>query len=142
MEHCMRKVLLLVAAGLVAFGAPVLSLAPAASAASGPTLGCNIQPSGNDNFTPRCTTSYARSKYTVDYFVSGGSGTYTYAWTPPTGGTIVAGCTSTNPDCELTFEHGSEDSTLKATVVLTQGSTKTTLTATAFIPAVCGTMFC
>jgi hypothetical protein len=136
----MRKVFLLLSAALIALSGPVFAIQPAA--ASGPSLTCNIQPSNNDNFTTRCSTTRAVNTYTLDYLVQGGTGTYTYAWTYPEPSTVLAGCTSTNPDCEISVFHGSQDDTYTATVVLTQNGTHTTLTASAFIPAVCPPMFC
>lgn len=133
----MRKLFLLLAAAMIAFGIPVLSVIPASAASL--SMGCNIQPSGNDNFTSVCGTTYARSSYTVDYYVQGGSGTYTYAWTPPAGQPIVEGCTSTSPSCTISTTPGQ---VLKGSVVVTQGSTQADFSANAKINAVCGTMFC
>jgi hypothetical protein len=135
----MRKLFLLLAAAMIALGIPVLSVIPASAASL--SMGCNIQPSGNDNFTTACGTTYARSSYTVDYYVQGGSGTYTYAWTPPAGKTIVEGCTSTSPSCTISTA-APRDQELTGSVVVTQGSTHTEFSATAILNAVCGTMFC
>jgi hypothetical protein len=101
----MRKAFLSLAAAIIAFGVPALAVSPAS--ADGPLLGCNIQPSGTTAFTAgHCDIQRAAASFTVDYLVQGVTGTATYSWTPPVG-TIVAGCTSTNPDCELTVHHGS-----------------------------------
>ena len=117
-----------------------LPLTPAS--ATGPSLACNIQPSNNDNFNVMCGTSIPTTSYTISYVVQGGSGTYTYSWTPPAGGTNTGGCTSTTFYCDVSVHHGDLDHSYVATVVLTQGGTKTTLKSTAFIAGVCGNMFC
>jgi hypothetical protein len=135
----MRKIFLPLVAALIAVG-PILWAAAPASAAS-LTMGCNIQPSANDNFTDPCGTTYAAQSYTVDYYVQGGSGTYTYSWTPPAGKTIVAGCTSTSASCVISTR-ATQDQQLTGSVVVTQGSTHTDFSALAYLNAVCGTMFC
>jgi hypothetical protein len=136
----MRKAFLSLAAAVMVFGVPALAVSPASAA--GPVLGCNIQPSGTTDFTAGiCVTQRAATSFTVDYLAQSVTGTATYIWTPPAG-TIVAGCTSTNPDCELTVHHGTADQDLIATVVVTQSGSSTTLSAEAFIPAACGHMLC
>jgi hypothetical protein len=137
-----RTALPLTAAVAAVMIVAALGVAAPAIAATGPSLTCNIQPSGNDNFSPRCTTTYARNVYTLDYLAQGGTGTYTYSWTYPTPSTVLAGCTSTSGDCEISVHQGTGDSSFVATVVLTQNGTNTTLTSTAFIPGVCYPQFC
>ena len=134
----MRKALLSLAAAVIAFGVPALSLS-AASAASSPTLGCNIQPSGNDNFTHVCGTNVAANTYGVTYQVQGGTGTF--SWTPPSGVTVTNGCTSTSNICQIEVSAGGDQS-LTASVVVTQGGSSVTLSARAVINAVCGHVFC
>jgi hypothetical protein len=134
-----RKVFILLTAALIGFGIPALSINPAS--ASSLTMGCNIQPSANDNFGGVCTTAYAAGTYTVDYYVQGTIGGETYAWTPPTGKAIVGGCTSTSASCVIsTSAH--QDMELTGSVVVTQDGSEYDFSATAFLNAVCGKMFC
>jgi hypothetical protein len=137
----MRKALLSLAAAVIAFGAPALSV-DAASAASSPSLGCNIQPSTGDNFDQFCGTSDAASTYGVTYLVPGGTGTFSYAWTVPNSGTVALGCTSTSNTCVIDVSANEEDRRLTASVVVTQDGSSATLSATALINAVCGDVFC
>jgi hypothetical protein len=142
MEHfIMRKAFLSLAAALIALGGTAFSVT-AASAASGPTLGCNIQPSGGDSFTSTCGTGDASSSYGVTYEVQGQSGTVSYAWTPPASGTVTSGCTSTSDVCSISVRGLEEDQRLTATVVVTENGSPTTLSSTAIINAVCGKVFC
>jgi hypothetical protein len=137
----MRRASLLVAAAVLASGVPFLA-AGHASASSSPGLECEVAP-GHGTFTPRsCGTTIPSSLYTLDYLVTGGSGTYTYSWTRPAGTTVLAGCTSASSDCEVSIPDNGSDIMATATVVLTQGSTQTTVLATAHIAAVCGKYFC
>ena len=140
MEFPMRKVMLsLAVATAMFFALPTVG----ASAVSWPTLTCNIQPNSNDVFHPiQCGTTKVASSYTVDYFAQGGSGVFTYAWTPPSGWPIVGGCTSTSDFCIISTNARGTDRTLPATVVIHQGSSSNTQTVTAFLNAVCGTMLC
>jgi hypothetical protein len=134
-----RKVLLALAAAVIA-----LSAAPAAAAfaASSPVLTCNIQPNSNDVFhATSCGTTKVASSYSVDYYAQGGSGTYTYAWTWPSGYSF-AGCTSSSDFCILQGVRAFEDLSLVATVVIKQGSSSTTQSVTARLNAVCGNMLC
>jgi len=113
-----------------------------ASAASGPVLVCNIQPSGIFTYGDICDTAYAASTYSIDFQVQGGSGTYSYAWTVPPHFTISYGCTSTSSECTLTIRGTMAEHDITMPVALTQGGTQTTLTAEAYIPAVCGKDLC
>jgi hypothetical protein len=137
----MRKAMLTLAAAMVALGVPALSVS-AASAASGPSLGCNIQPDTNDNFVSTCGTSDAASSYGVTYLVQGTTGTPSFAWTVPSVGTVAEGCTSTSDTCVIDISANGEDRRLTASVVVTEGGSATTLSATAIINAVCGKVFC
>jgi hypothetical protein len=114
----MRKAFLSLTAAVIAFGAPVLSVS-SASAASSPTMGCNIQPSGSSNFGARCGTGDPSTTYTV-----------------------TDGCTSTSDECAISVHHGESDQDLTASVTVTQNGTSTTLSSTAIINAVCGDDFC
>jgi ABC-type sugar transport system substrate-binding protein len=137
----MRKALLSLAVAVVAFGAPALSLS-AASAASGPTLGCNVQPSANDNFSSVCTTSDAANTYGVTFLVQGQSGTASFAWAVPSGVTPADGCTSTSDVCVIDVSAVGEDVRLPVSVVVTQNGSSVTLSARAMLNAVCGRVFC
>ncbi len=120
----------------------LLSTGPA-SAFGGETLGCQIQPSTHTTFTPGCGTSLASSSYTVEYYVQNTSGSYTYAWTLPTGsGVRVAnGCATTDNWCTVSAP-SYVDQHLTAKVTLSQGGATETLSSTAIINEVCGSMFC
>jgi ABC-type sugar transport system substrate-binding protein len=137
----MRKALLSLAVAVVAFGAPALSLS-AASAASGPSLGCNVQPSGSGNFSSVCTTSDAANTYGVTFLVQGQSATSSFAWAVPSGVTVADGCTSTSDVCVIDVSAVNEDVRLPVSVVVTQNGSSVTLSARAMINAVCGRVFC
>lgn len=134
----MRKLALLASMTATLLMSIALPLTPASAA--GLSLGCSISPPGGAVASGFCTTTTAANMYTISYQVQGGSGTYTYSWTPPTGHGIIgiiSGCTSTTFYCNLSARQGMQDSDDVATVVLTQNGTRTTLQAEAFIPAVC-----
>jgi hypothetical protein len=126
-------------AALIGIGASVLSASPAS--ASSLTMGCNIQPSANDVFSSVCGTTYAAGTYSVDYYVQGTIGGETYAWTPPAGKPIVAGCTSTSASCVITTS-AHQDMELTGSVVVTQDGPQYDFSATAILDAVCGPEFC
>lgn len=137
----MRKLSLLLAAAIILFGVPALSITP--SSAAVPTgSGCNIQPSNNDVFSAGCSTSIAASSYTVDYFIAGEPSTARYAWTPPSGKTIVEGCTSTSPSCVISTPGLRSDQELTGSAVVTVNGVQTRFSATAILNAVCGSEFC
>jgi hypothetical protein len=133
----MRWLFLSLAAAAMAFSVPVLSVSSASADAL--TMGCNIQPSANDNFSFHCTTTYYATSYGVDFYVQGQTGTYTYVWTPPAGSTIIQGCTSTSATCQVKGFSGDQ---LVASVVATQGGVQTDLSAKATIPQWCGRNIC
>lgn len=138
----MRKALLaLAAAAAIIFSV----VAPtAASATSAPALACNIQPNTSSAFTTgTCTTHVAASSYDVAFQVQGGSGTYTYTWTHPSGYTVY-GCTTTSDYCTLGgVSAAGRDVHITVGVVLHQGTSSTALTETAHLLAVCGgSYFC
>lgn len=136
----MRKVLLAPAAATAIIFSAV---SPAvASAASGPVLACRIEPNSVSAFEPGfCGTDRAASSYTIAFEVQGGSGTYTYTWTYPSGYT-VSGCTSASSSCSLGGVTATHDVDLAVTVVIHQGSSSATLSASAAIAQVCGDSFC
>lgn len=137
----MRRLSLLMVAAIISFGVPALSVTP--SSAAIPTgSGCNVQPSSNDNFSSVCTTDRAVSSYTVDYFIPGEPSTATYAWTPPSGKTIVGGCTSTSPSCVISTPGLRLDQELTGSAVITVNGVHTNFSATAILSAVCGSEFC
>lgn len=137
----MRKALLALAAAAAIIFSVVLPTA--ASATSGPVLSCLIEPNaGAAGLTPGfCGTGKATSSYSIAFEVQGGSGTYTYTWTYPSGYT-VNGCTSASGSCTLEGVHANHDVNLTVSVVIQQGSSSATLYATAAIAQVCGVNFC
>ncbi len=139
----MRRLFLSLAAAAMALGVPFATVSSAS--ADTLTMGCNVQRSANDNFTTPCTTSFSETSYSVTYLVQGQTGTYTYAWTPPAGFTILQGCTSTTAYCAITVPSLNTDQRLTASVVATQGGVPTSLSATARLLGTggsCGKMFC
>jgi hypothetical protein len=137
----MRKAFTSLAAAAIAFGVLALPVS-SASAASSPTLVCNIQPSDTTDFASVCATSWAAPSYSVSFVVQGGSGTYSYAWPVPRYATVGSGCTSTSSYCALTIRGTIAEHDLFMSVVLTQSGIQTTLTAEADVPAVCGHFLC
>jgi hypothetical protein len=136
----MRRYLPILAGAVLTLAAPFIGASPA-SAFGGETLGCSVNPGGYGSGTADCGTSVPASSYSVGYNVQGGSGTYTYSWTVP-GGIITAGCTSTTSYCAIRVSEVANDRFLTASVVITQGSSHATLSATAYIPAGCGSFLC
>ncbi|ARP71562.1 hypothetical protein LK07_19405 [Streptomyces pluripotens] len=113
------------------------------SAAGGEDMVCHVSPSNSSNYTQNCFTTKSSTTYTVAYRVQNGTGSYTYAWTPPTnhGVHVAYGCTSTSDYCTITVPRQGEQY-LVANVTLTQGSYHATLSTEAEIPAMCGTQIC
>lgn len=74
----------------------------------------------------------------------GGSGTYTYSWSavPVPAGSITGGCTSTTDYCSFTIPEVRSDRYLTESVVISQAGSQATISATAFIPAGCGSQLC
>ena len=134
----MRRYLPVLAGAVLTLAAPFIGASPA-SAFGGETLGCTGRPGYSG--TSQCGTAVPAGYYGVGYFVQGGSGTYTYSWTVP-GGMITGGCTSTTSYCSIRVAAGAGDRELTASVVITQGSSQATLSATAYLPAVCGNYLC
>jgi hypothetical protein len=96
----------------------VPALSVSAASAAGPSLGCNIQPSGNGNFNSVCGTSEAANTYGVTYLVQGVTGTPSYAWTVPSSGRVADGCTSTSDTCVIDVSAVGVDRRLTASVVV------------------------
>ncbi len=134
----MRRLFLSLAAAAIAFGVPALAASPVS--ASTLTMGCNVQPSAHDTFPLGCGTGYVSQNYTVDFAVSGQTGTDTYAWTPPAYFPIVSGCTSTSTYCIIRAYEGA--GLLRGSVVVTQGGVQTDFSATAMVPQVCDGVLC
>jgi PKD-like domain len=127
----MRKALFTLAAAAIALGVPALSVG-AASAASGPSLTCNIQPNEGDAFGRFCGSGVVADEYAITYLVQGVTGTASYAWTVPSEGTVADGCTSTSDICVI--DTRAQGLSLTASVVVTQGGSSTTLSSTAILP--------
>ncbi len=135
----MRKTIAILSMAAAAFAAIVLPVASAEAA--GPALTCNISP-GNGQFQSFCENSVASHTYTIEWLVQDVTGSASYTWTHP--GTALFGCTSTSDDCAISVSGAGR--TFTATVVVTQGSTHTTLSLSADIEPVCsgptGPVFC
>lgn len=130
--------------GLAALAAPLALTAPA-SADSGPTLYCQVIT--NNTFLTggvgagSCSTPYADSSYVIDLGVGNGHDSYT--WFPPGGLTVVAGCNSSTAFCDLLVHATKSDQNFTTWVVTDDSSgTPVSISATATIPAVCGTELC
>lgn len=137
----MRRALHLV---VIAVGGLALSALPMsqAGALGGESLVCGISP-GSAGTTGYCHATIGSSSYRVSFGVQNGSGTYSYSWTV-TGGAnqrVYSGCTATSSTCIVSVS-GSSDQDIQGTVTLTQDGQSETLTATAYIPAWCGTGWC
>lgn len=139
----MRRYIPLLAAATLALGTSIVS-AGSASAFGGESLGCQVSPGGYSPNTPSCGTSWPASSYQVSYNVVGGSGTYTYSWSavPVPAGSITGGCTSTTDYCSFTIPEVRSDRYLTESVVISQAGSQATISATAFIPAGCGSQLC
>lgn len=127
----MRKALIVLSMAAAALGSAALP--STAAMAAGPSLACSIDP-GNGVLSSPCETTAASLSYTITYQVSV-SGSASYSWTPP--GAVVSGCAATSKECVVSVPHAAGDRTHTATVVITQGSTHTTLSVGATTPAVC-----
>ena len=98
------------------------------------SLGCFVAAGVTGQFhSPGCAAARPRSSYVVTFKVLNGSGGYSYSW--DTHG--LGDCTSSTDSCSLSVSGITDDQTLRVSVVITQGGQSSTLTATAFIPAVC-----
>ena len=137
----MRKAITLLTMAAAAFAAAVFSVTPAMAA--GPTLACTFSP-GDGRFLPGfCENNHPALSYTLTWLVQNATGSARYSWTHP--GAAVDGCTSTSDLCSITVS-GRRTNTYTATVVVTQGSTQTTVSASANVEPVCvsedGPVFC
>lgn len=128
----MRKAITILTMAVAAFAASVFSVTPAMAA--GPTLACTFSP-GNGVFHPGfCENTTPVFSYTLTWLVQGVTGSASYSWTHP--GNAVDGCTSTSDDCSITVS-GRAAKTFTARVVVTQGGTHTTVSASAEVEPVC-----
>ncbi len=137
----MRKAITILVTAAAAFASAIFSVTPAM--ATGPTLTCAFSP-GTGKFTSGlCENAVPTFSYTLTWLVQGATSTATYSWTHP--GTAVGGCTSTSDECSITVS-GRATRTFTATVVVTQGTTHTTLSEEADVEPVCaspdGPVFC
>lgn len=138
----MRKFLATLIVVVVAASTSLLSVGTA-SAFGGERLACLISPSHSTSPTAGCQTSVPSvGGYSIQYVVRNESGSYTFAWTLPSGARLASGCTSTSDFCTVTVPETQADRDLIATVVLTQGGAHETLSTDAFIPAGCGRQLC
>lgn len=132
----MKKILF----GAILVASSVIAVRPS-QAIGGESLGCFVNNGTPGTYNPgSCTISTARSSYTAHFKVLGGSGTYTYAWT--TTSPIVTGCTSTTDYCVISAPAVAGDRDLVVSVTLSQSGLQNTVSATATIPATCGSVLC
>jgi hypothetical protein len=135
-----RRILSLFATVVAAAG---LSLVPSgsASALGSETLLCRIVPAtGNPPFNQTCSNrTLINGTYSAGFHVFNTSGSSdSVNWIVPSPYTPI-GCGGF--DCSINMSSRS-DQTVTVQVVLTQGGTSLTLSATAHINAVCGTQLC
>ena len=139
----MYRKILMFAIGLGALAAP-LALTTPASADAGPSLGCQVisNHSGiSGGFsTGICGTDVADSSYVIDLGVANGHDFY--SWIRP-GLTVLGGCNSTSPFCDLLVHARPADQEFSITVQTDDASgVPVSTTVDAFIPAVCGRFLC
>jgi alpha-tubulin suppressor-like RCC1 family protein len=109
-----------------------------------PVLECQVITSNGTSGGTRagtCGTAQASATYVIDLGVSNGTGSF--AWTVPPGTTVVGGCSSAAAFCDVSVRATHSDQSLTTTVVTGNAAgSPVTLSATAEIPAVCGTELC
>jgi len=129
------KRLMLAAVPAVMIGGALAATATPASAVGG-TLFCQVisnhTGSSGGSEPGSCGPSVADSSYVLDYGVAGGSAPY--SWSVPGGHTVIGGCNSSSPFCDITARGVTHDQEITVSV--------SGISATAFIPAVCGSEFC
>ena len=137
-----RRTLVKLAVGVLAAGGLVATAAPA-QAFGGEVLGCRVSPGPATTFTNPCVNKKGASTYNAGFWLQNLSGTgYTFSWSW-TGGPvigIVAGCGPTSDGCGLLVANS--DTSVRATVVYSQGGQTGSQSATAIIRQFCGTMLC
>lgn len=133
----MKRLMLAAVPALLITGAMA---APASAATSG-ALYCQVisdhTGSSGGLRAGFCGPSVADSSYVLDYGVAGGSAPY--SWIVPRGHSIIGGCDSNSPFCDITARGTFSD---QEVTVLAWSAPTGTVSATASIPAVCGTEFC
>lgn len=130
--------------GLTILATP-LALTASASAATEPTLSCEVI--GNTTFTigpsgvGSCGTIHADSSYVIDFAVANAA--EVDDWIAPRGTTVVAGCTPGYFFCDVVVraEAADQDFTAYASTLDSSGN-GVSVSATATIPAVCGKFLC
>lgn len=120
-----------------------LVLVPTAPAHADSAVGCRISPSATWQHTPEwCYTDRVASRYTVSFYAEGWAGAV-FTWTRSGGGTISNGCISTTNYCNLYVYGAGVDQAINATVrVHVNGVLVHSSSATAYLPAICGTELC
>lgn len=104
------------------------------------TLSCQVIP-GADPHVGNCGTFRANPTYIVDLAVANPFGSLT--WSTPPGYSVVTGCTSGAKFCDLSARATRFDQTITVSVMThNQLGAPVTLSARAFISAVCGAQLC
>jgi hypothetical protein len=138
----MRRIPVLTATILLAGGWSVLSAGPAA-ALGGETYGCQISPGPVGTYTGNCHNNPKfRGPYSAGFVVGGAAAGTTFTWHVPAGYQTAPGLCTTGAGCRVDNLPGGSDSRVTVSVTLTQGGATETLTATAIVNAVCGTVYC
>jgi hypothetical protein len=135
-----RRTLSLLTATAAALAATLVPTGTA-SALGGEYLECEIGPApftwGVNCFPERIANP---DDIVFQVFNKAGSG-YSFSWTLEGRRTIIRGCGPTDDFCEATT-HVASDHEVTATVVVSQNGSSETLSATAYIYAVCGKFWC
>jgi hypothetical protein len=138
-----RRTLAQLAIGVLATTTGVVAIASPAQAFGGEILGCRVSPGPATAFTNPCNNKVGSATYNAGFWLQNLSGSgYTFSWSW-TGGPvlgIVAGCTSTSDGCGLLV--GNSSTSVRATVVYSQGGQTGSQTATARIRQFCGSVPC
>ncbi len=136
----MRKSAALVSTVLLAAGVGVLTAGPA-SALGGETYGCQVSPGPVGSYTGNCHNSAKfHGPYSAGFSVGGAAAGTTYTWHVPAGYQTAPGLCGTTSGCRVDGLTGDDEVTVSVT--LTQDGATETLSATAFILAVCGDVYC
>ncbi|WP_410622814.1 hypothetical protein [Amycolatopsis sp. cmx-8-4] len=136
----MRKSAALVSTVMLAAGIGVLTAGPAA-ALGGETYGCQVSPGPVGSYTGNCHNSAKfHGPYSAGFAVGGAAAGTTYTWHVPAGYQTAPGLCTTTAGCRVDGLTGDDEVTVSVT--LTQNGATETLSATAFILAVCGNVYC
>lgn len=138
----MRRILALLGAFVAALALTVVSTG-SASALGGEQLGCRFLPSSSGAYTNgTCRNQVKSAVYDIEYQVADTTGTgIGTSWSVPAGYPVLGGCTANSLGCEISA-HSTTDQNITVSVVVTQGGASETLSATAIVLAVCGSIFC